>query len=351
MHQKNILINAPSFDELGGVANHYKGLSKYFSNYVRYHTVGSRKKHPGIFYLPYDIICFIFKICFFKVNIVVLNPSLSYKAVRRDEIFLRIARFFNKKVVVFFHGWDRSYEKTLQKNPKKILGEFYKADAFLVLAKEFKNKLIDWGIDCPIYLTSTKVDDALLKGFDINSRDFTEINLLFLSRIEKNKGIFEALDAVMELKKKNINGVSLTVVGDGPALNEARQYAVDNKLSNVDFKGRLDGDDLAAEFRDNNIYLFPSYHGEGMPTSVLEAMAFGMPIVTTANAGLKDVFENEKMGRFCKMRNSNDLVKNILCLITLDNLPEISRYNFYFAKNHFMASKVAKKLEKVCENV
>lgn len=350
MHQKNILINTPSFDELGGVANHYKGLSKYFSHNVRFHVAGSRKNRSGLFYLPFDIISFIVKMMFCKINTVLLNPSLASKAMKRDEVFLKIAKFFNKKVVVFIHGWDKKYEVIIQKKPKQVLGSFYKADAFLVLASEFKEKLNEWGIGCPIYLTTTKVDDALLNDFDIEKRSFKEINFLFLARIVKNKGIFEALDAIKEINNRG-EKVNLSVVGGGPALEEARQYAIDNMLHNVDFKGRLDGDELAAEFRENNVYLFPSYHGEGMPTSVLEAMAFGMPIVTTANAGLKDIFEDKEMGSFCEMRNTDNLIESTLSLIKSDALLDISHYNYEFAKANFMASKVANKLELLINSV
>jgi glycosyltransferase involved in cell wall biosynthesis len=350
MHQKNILINTPSFDELGGVANHYKGLSKFFSPNVMFHTVGSRKNRSGLFYLPFDIISFIFKMMFCKINTVLLNPSLASRAMKRDEVFLKIAKFFNKKVVVFIHGWDKEYEIIVQKNPKQVLRGFYKTDVFLVLASEFKEKLNEWGIGCPIHLTTTKVDDALLKNFNLEDRKFTEINFLFLARIVKNKGIFEALDAIKEINNRG-EKINLSVVGDGPALDEARQYSIDNMLSNVDFKGRLGGDELAAEFRENNIYLFPSYHGEGMPTSVLEAMAFGMPIVTTANAGLKDIFEDNKMGIFCEMGNTDDFIESTLTLIKSDALADISHYNYNFAKENFMASKVANKLELLIKSV
>jgi glycosyltransferase involved in cell wall biosynthesis len=270
--------------------------------------------------------------------------------MKRDEVFLKIAKLFNKKVVVFIHGWDKEYEITVQKKPKQVLGSFYRTDAFLVLSSEFKDKLNEWGIGCPIHLTTTKVDDALLNDFNLEKRSFNEINFLFLARIVNNKGIFEALDAIKEINNRG-EKVNLSVVGDGPALEEARQYAIDNMLHNVDFKGRLDGDELAAEFRENNIYLFPSYHGEGMPTSVLEAMAFGMPIVTTANAGLKDIFEDKKMGSFCEMRNTDNLVESTLSLIKSDALLDISHYNYEFAKANFMASKVAKKLELLINSV
>ena len=52
-----ILINTPSLKLLGGVANHYLGLKDFWSEDVRYNTVGKRSKNgKGIFWLPWDVL-------------------------------------------------------------------------------------------------------------------------------------------------------------------------------------------------------------------------------------------------------------------------------------------------------
>jgi len=343
MKKTRLLITTPHFNELGGVANHYKGLKNYFKGWVGFQTVGSRFGYSGIYFFPFDIISFVYKLIFWKVDTVLLNPSLAKKAIKRDLLLLNIAKLLGKRVVVFIHGWNRDYAEQISVNPKKSLGNYKKADAFIVLANQFKNKLISWGLTAPIYLSSTKVDDKLIKDFDITKRSFRELKFLFLSRIVKDKGIFEALMAVQSLSDKGIV-CSLTVVGDGSQLVEAKNYVSLNKLGNIHFKGKLEGTELVEQFTDNNIYIFPSYH-EGMPTSVLEALAFGMPIITTATGGLNDFFKEEKMGYFCDKKSVEDLTAKITKLINHNSLTDISQYNYKFAKNNFMASKVAKDLE------
>jgi glycosyltransferase involved in cell wall biosynthesis len=275
----------------------------------------------------------------------VLNPSLGKNALSRDKIFLKITKLFRKKVIVFIHGWDLEHEKQIDTDPYKYFKSYFKVDIFLVLSSEFKLKLLEWGVTCDIRLTTTKVDDRLIAQFDASKRNFSELNFLFLSRIVKNKGVFEALDAFKELSKVFL-GCKLNIVGDGSDLDDAKQYATSQNIVNVNFKGRLDGNDLIKEFISNNIYLFPSSHGEGMPTSVLEAMAFAMPIITTYNAGLKDFFEDGLMGYVCEMKSSQSLFIKTKKLIETEDLKCISEYNFQYAKSKFLASIVAPNLEK-----
>lgn len=195
-----VLINTPSLKFVGGVSNHYIGLKPYWSQTVKYNTVGTRnKKGHGIYWLAWDIIIFLIKLICFKPDVIILNPSLDNNAIKRDTIFINIALLFHIKTFVFIHGWNVNYEELINKN--KFVNKINKTNGVFVLANEFKNKLLTWGVSTPIYLTTTKVDNNLLNTFNINSRKGSVETLLFLSRIEKEKGIFIAIDTLCILKK------------------------------------------------------------------------------------------------------------------------------------------------------
>lgn len=339
-----ILINTPCLKLLGGVANHYLGLRKYWTANIFYNTIGKRSnnKWSGIIWYPFDICKFVYRLLVFRPDVILLNPSLGKRALKRDLIYLRIAKLLGKKVVVFFHGFNLTFAESLDK--KSASNQLNKADGIIVLAEEFKRILQQWGVHVPIKLSTTKVDDQLLDGVAfVPRKDVRQI--LFLARITKEKGIFIALRAFAELKKK-YSGVRLSVVGDGAALEEAKLFVNKNNLKNVIFHGRLDGKKLQQEYKKSDLYLFPTSHAEGMPTSVLEAMAFGLPVVTRPVGGLKDFFENGKMGFLVESLNSEDFAESMdrLCSDTQLML-EISEYNYDYAKNHFMASQVAKSME------
>ncbi|WP_346863271.1 glycosyltransferase family 4 protein [uncultured Draconibacterium sp.] len=342
-----ILINTPHLEHLGGVANHYKGLRNYWKEDVIYNFIGGRNGISGILIIPFDIFKFLVKCLIFYPDIIILNPSLGKNAIPRDFLFLKLATLFGFKTIVFFHGWNKNQEQKINSNFKKFASKLDRAHTIIVLAEEFRRTLLNWGIKSPIYLTSTKIDDQLLSKFDFSEKS-QNYNILFLSRIEKEKGIFIAIDAYEKIQKKYPNS-SLTIAGDGSALVSAKKIVIDRKIKNTNFLGKISGKNLKNAFRNANLYLFPTY-GEGMPTSVLEAMAFGLPVISRPVGGLNDFFENDKMGYLIDSFNSDDFTERISFLFEHEEkMMDIGKYNHYYAIEKFLASKVAKQLENICK--
>jgi len=340
-----ILINIPFLKFKGGVANHYLGLRDYWTEDVRYNQIGKRRNKlgSGKYRLPIDIIKFIFKIIVFNPDIVLVNPSLSRRAIVRDLIFLKIAHIFSKKTAVFFHGFDEEYISN--HDTSNLVSWLNRTSTVFVLASQFANILKNIGVTVPINVVSTKVDDKLVADFNIEDRKGNINNLLFLARITEQKGIFIALD-IYKMLLNNYPNLKFRVVGDGPALIEAKNFCKTNDLSNVVFTGALGGQALINEYKNNDIYIFPTFHKEGMPTSVLEAMAFGLPIITRPVGGLVDFFENEKMGEMVDSLKPEDFVPYVeKYLKNRIQTKMTSIYNYQYAKTHFMASEVAKRME------
>ena len=343
-----VLINAPNLSSLGGVSNHFLGLKSHWKSNIEHNVVGSRFKISGFIFLPFDILIFIYKIIAFGPDLILLNPSLNPKSYYRDYIYLCIAKFFFKKVIVFFHGWEPDFEDKLNKSPLRKL--YYKADAIIVLAKAFKFKLLSWGYTNHIFLSTTKVEESFILKSPIR-RKTNWIHILFFGRIEKEKGIFIALETFKSLSIKHIN-ITLDVVGDGSELNNAVSYCKNNSIKNVNFHGRLIGVELKAVLKKCHINLFPTSHGEGMPTSVLESMAFGHAIVTRPVGGLVDFFESGKMGFFVNSLSPDNFVNAVDQLIENTNLlTEMEIFNYTFAKQNFSSSMVSKQLESYFKEV
>lgn len=339
-----LLINLPALHLVGGVANHYKGLQPYWTADVIYNFVGKRNCIPRLFILFYDYLKFLVLCLVNKNVIVVLNPSLDRKAFLRDALFLKIAKILGRKVVVFFHGWSCEEECLIDKHPRRFKTMYGNSDAFIVLSKRFSKKIHSWGVDAPVYLSSTKVDDRLVDGFDVKEKKYGE-NLLFLARVELNKGILISIEAFSKVRSKLPNA-KLIVAGSGDALSFAQDYVRSESIDNVYFLGNLSGDELKEAFREADIYILPTTHGEGMPTSVLEAMMFGLPVITRPVGGLRDFFEDKKMG-FMSERVDPEWYARVITELMSDNrrMVEIGLYNHNYAKERFLASKVASQLE------
>lgn len=341
-----VLINTPRLNgRIAGVVNHYTGLKEHWKENVQYNQIGKTSTKPGagLYWIPFDTIKFIYKILTFKPDIILLNPSLGKNAVARDILYLKIAKLFGKKVSIFFHGFNIENAKNI--NLKKMVTQLNRCECLFVLAENFANKLKEWGVTIPIHLTTTKVENKLVENFDINKKDYTTKNILYLARVTREKGIYITLDTFKILQNKYPE-LKFRVAGVGQDLEAAKQYAADNDIK-ANFLGGISGETLISEFSNAHIYIFTSYH-EGMPTSVLEAMAFGLPIVTRPVGGLVDFFNDGKMGYLVDSFEAAAFANTIEKLIdNEEEIKKISKYNYEFAMQNFLASEVAASIEKI----
>jgi glycosyltransferase involved in cell wall biosynthesis len=186
--------------------------------------------------------------------------------------------------------------------------------------------------------------DWRIKNFD-QKREKT---ILFLSRIEKTKGICEAIAAIKTLENSKLK-VNLKVAGNGSYLNEAKKYARELNISNkVHFLGYLKGNEKRKAYLNADLYILPTYHGEGMPNAVLEAMAFGLPVITTSVGGIKDFFNNEEHGFMAENRDPHTIASLIERILTNKNMwIRMSLNTHSYAINRFLASKVARRIERI----
>ena len=172
-----VLITCPRLSLGGGVTNYYIALRRWLSIDYYLFQVGALKcqeiRLQKIMNLVADTQRFYNMIStnLSSYDLIHLNPSLDFKAIVRDGVFLKIAKNRGQKVLVMFHGW---HERDMRIIEKRFFIPFFsiynKADAFVVLASDFKKRMRKWGFMQPIYVETTPVDDALLNGFSIERR-------------------------------------------------------------------------------------------------------------------------------------------------------------------------------------
>ena len=340
-----ILIVCPSFKILGGVANHYKGLDPYWSSKIIYSFQGKRMYMPALFTLVPDFVRYVFLLLLKSPDVVIVNPSLRKYQLFRDSLYVIIARLFRLDVVTFVHGWDDDVANEIIAHSCYFNHTFGESIFINVLYSGFRDKLLQAGVKAPVLLSTTKVSNGLLDGFDVNSRTGEVKQLLFLARLELSKGILIVLETFVKLKRK-YPYLTLAVCGTGSAWDEAQRYVCDNGLVGVVFHGNLSGESLIRQFRESDVYLLPTTHGEGMATSVLEAMAFGLPVITRPVGGVCDFFVNEEMGYLLDSLHSDPYVDAIEELISNPKrVRNISLLNHSYAIRHFLASEVTRHFE------
>ena len=117
-----------------------------------------------------------------------------------------------------------------------------------------------------------------------------DVRLLFIGRLVDQKGLPTLLEAFSSIV--NTSGrtdITLCVVGDGPQKSHYQQYINDHKLNGqVEFTGWVKLSDLVYRYNASDIFVLPSTF-EGMPSVVLQAMACGVPVVSTRVFGSEDL--------------------------------------------------------------
>jgi glycosyltransferase involved in cell wall biosynthesis len=353
-----VLITIPCLRGPGGVANFYDVIRPVLDSRKEYFEVGKKPHEKTLLDLLFryigDLLRLNRKLRDEKYDIVHINPSLRTKAVIRDGFTLIVARLHHVPVLVFFRGWGEDLAVRIEKNMlfmalfRCIYGS---AAGFIVLANEFGTRLSKWKIKSPIFQLSTVVADEIFQhhGY-MKEEDKPEINVLFLSRIEREKGIYEAIDAINYLRSGNIK-VMLNVAGNGGEMNNVKRYVAGNGITGVKFLGYVTGPEKAKVFVQADVYLFPTY-GEGMPNSVLEAMAYGLPVITRPVGGLKDFFENGRMGFMTESLDYVQLAGLVKQLIDDNELRKrMGKYNVEYARENFSATRVAEKLNDIYSSV
>lgn len=345
-----VFLTSPSTSMPGGVAQYLRVLQPHLGSQVQYFVVGSRRDGErvgaSVLRVIRDSWRFAKTLRQGNYDIVHLNPSIGTKALLRDGVLLLLAKALRKTVVAFAHGWDDACVKALSTHLSGLFRLVYnRADAFIVLGSEFKNRLRMLGYDGTIFIHSAPVEDQLFDYCEQRRapRSAGKFNILFLARVEAGKGIFEALEAYQLLKRQH-TFVSLVVAGSGSQLDSAIEYARTRQLADVSFLGPLEGPAKYAAFSAADAYLFPS-HSEGLPLSVLEAMASGLPIVTSAVGGLRDFFQDGRMGFMTESRDPDILASLLSQLICDPSLSlRVSNFNYTYAREHFRAASVAAEL-------
>lgn len=115
--------------------------------------------------------------------------------------------------------------------------------------------------------------------------------ILFVGRIEEAKGVGELLKGLGELRRRGVS-FTLDLAGAGPELDAYRVEATEQGLPDAAFHGMVsDPERLRALFRSADLFVLPT-HIEGFPRVLYEAMAHGIPVVTTFVGGIPSIMRD-----------------------------------------------------------
>jgi len=172
-------------------------------------------------------------------------------------------------------------------------------------------------------------------------------SLLFVGWLDENKGLRYLLHSIPEILKK-FPGAKLKIVGTGHLEQEFKEFV--KKLAiekSVEFLGGVKNEDMPALYMQSDLFILPSL-SEGIPVSILEAMASGCPVVVTKVGGIPEFIEHKKTGYLIEPRSVGAISSAVIDLLGDEKLRnEMAKNAHTFVRRNYDWEIVVGKFEKI----
>lgn len=296
-------------------------------NIYRLSSVILINKNFPIPYNPYELFRVIIE-CYSRKyrNVTIANTRIYLTTL----LGLIISNFFGKTKhkIVIEHGSDfrkyggrskqliiRMYEYTITFILKLLKPRFY------AVSERSSNWLNTFGISSEGVLYNG-VD---LPEFENNQKDSVK-QLLFVGRIIKAKGVFQLLDGFTKFQTlKDSGNYKLLFIGDGEDILELKKQVSVNNIQNVEIIGNLPYHETLRYISNSYALICPSIEAEGLPTVILEAGFYNVPIITSTTGGVTELLRDKE---------SDILLKSVSADTIYKSLTELSNnYNYYKKKS------------------
>lgn len=217
-----------------------------------------------------------------NIRIVHIHTA-SNNSFRRSTVILRIARIFRKRVVMHIHGGGfKTYFYSHESSVRRRLSE---CDAIITLSPVWQQFIRSVTGHDNVYVVHNIIDLPVKNKMCKDGL----FHLLFLGHISKNKGVFDLLDLLNEYHDTYRGELVLDIAGGLYDVRHLEQYIDDSNLGDVvRFHGWVSGTAKQNLLNLADAFILPSYI-EGVPISILEAMSYGLPILSTTVGGIPEI--------------------------------------------------------------
>jgi glycosyltransferase involved in cell wall biosynthesis len=359
MKKINILIIGADLTSNGGIASVIKCYNrewkKYCNNINLYllKTSYYKDKKP-----VFEI--FLFIKAFLKAYVIITKKSIHIVHIHsssgysffRKSIFLFLSKIFLKKVIFHIHA-SRFYDFFLTKN---IFLKFYiyqilkLSDLTLTLCYDWEKRLNNNYPDINIQTLHNPIE--IVPNAYIKSTESSDVlKILFLGFLIKSKGILDILEIAKKFAANDINDIKFIIAGKGDLENTLNDIIEKYCLNNiVKYVGWVTGSRKAKLLENSDLLFLPSYN-EGMPISILEAMSFSLPIISTRISGIPDLVIHGLNGYIYNPGQINQFYKKLIELYYNRNQLYILGKNSLKRSKLFSSGIIFKKLVEIYFNI
>lgn len=176
------------------------------------------------------------------------------------------------------------------------------------------------------------------------------VEVVTLGYLGYQKGTFDILEVAQRVKEK-LPAVRFTFVGGGEVDKFAKLAQEKDVSSCVRFLGRVEDDVCIKMLQSSDIFLLPS-HAEGQPIALLEAMACGLPVISSTVGSIPEIIKEGENGFIVKPGDIEMITKYIETLTQDASLRErMGRVNTYEAEKKYNLKRVMNEIQRVYEKV
>ncbi len=276
----------------GGISAVIQYWESYIESLQYYPTYRLSNIVVRLWYFFSSYIRMAWKMAFDKdVEIVHLHTAADGSFWRKVQL-TKLAKIFHKKVILHVHAsrFKDFYNGVSEKRKIWIKEELKRVDKLIVLSESWRKWFESIGVASQkieilhnITAYPTKVPTAKI--------DDSKLHFLFMGEIGQRKGIFDVLRGLALHREELQNRIVFRIGGnknEDLLLKTIRDYQLDDF---VHFEGWVSGQKKIELLNWADVFILPSFN-EGLPISILEAMSYGLPVISTPVGGIPEVVRN-----------------------------------------------------------
>lgn len=340
----NVLMVGPHRKVKGGIStvvNNYYGSKLISAVNLKYvPTMIDSNKSVKFIYGIVAYIRILLILLFFRIDIVHIHMS-SRASFYRKSVIVKMGKIFKKKIIIHMHGsdFDVFYHKESNEKQKKIIRQTLScSDIILALSEEWKEKIKKYCGNTEILVL---YNAAIIPESNLYSNNSCYISLM--GRLDERKGVYDLIHVIGEICSK-YPYLKFKLAGDGDLERLKKNIKSLGIEKNVEVLGWINNEKKFEILKKTLIYLLPSYN-EGMPMSIIEAMSYGIPAVTSDVGGIPRLIKHGENGYLIKPGDIEALKKYLFKLISNEALRQkFSEQTYLRAKSLFDINENAKQL-------
>ncbi|EHH6617613.1 colanic acid biosynthesis glycosyltransferase WcaL [Escherichia coli] len=227
------------------------------------------------------------------------------------------------KIATIFHGIDISSREVLNHYTPEYQQLFRRGDLMLPISDLWAGRLQKMG--CPrekIAVSRMGVDMTRFSPCPVKA-PATPLEIISVARLTEKKGLHVAIEACRQLKEQGM-AFRYRILGIGPWERRLRTLIEQYQLEDVvEMPGFKPSHEVKAMLDDADVFLLPSVTGadgdmEGIPVALMEAMAVGIPVISTLHSGIPELVEADKSGWLVPENDARALAQRLAAFSQLD---------------------------------